>query len=219
MESTVGRVNLTERRLRTVRPPATGRLELLDAVCPGLYFRMTDKGVRSWSMLYRFNQQLRRDTLGPYPKIGLAKARQLARDALELVGQGKDPRAQVAQQRAEEAQRAADTVDAVAERFIKLYASERRWADLERILRRELMPVWGDRPVAGITRKDAIELLTDIKERAPVRANRVLTVMKLFFGWCVENEYAQGSPVASIKPPTREKRRERILSEDEIRAF
>src|SRR6266850_3242077 len=108
--------NLTDKFCRSTKPPALGRLEVSDAATPGLIFRITDKGKKSWSLLYRFRGDQRRDTLGRFPEIGLAKARKLAADALETVGRGTDPRAEKATQEAAEAARAADTVAAVADR-------------------------------------------------------------------------------------------------------
>jgi hypothetical protein len=57
-----------------------------------------------------------------------------------------------------------------ARRFITLYARERRWSDLERILTREIVSQWESRPIGEITRRDALDLLATVKDRAPVRA-------------------------------------------------
>jgi integrase len=214
----VARENLTDKRIAHMKAPPAGRKEVFDTVKTGLCFRVTSTGARSWSVLYRFNGELRRDTLGPYPKIGLAKARQMAGETIETVGAGIDPRQVKAAAEAEEAERKADTVDVVAERFIARYASQKRWGELERVLRRDVMPEWGKRPVAEITRKDIIELLDTIAERAPVQANRTLTVLQIFFGWCLDR-YIGADPSAKIKKPTAETTRERVLTDDELRAF
>jgi integrase len=46
-----------------------------------------------------------------------------------------------------------------------------------------------------------------------------LKVLKLFFGWCVDRDIVTGSPAATLKRPTKEKPRKRVLSDDELRAF
>jgi integrase len=215
----VARKTLTEKSVASTTPPKSGRLEVFDTVVPGLCCRITEHGGRSFSLMYRFAGKLRRDTLGAYPRLRLTAAREKARRALEQVGQGKDPRAELAEQAAAQKRREANTVGAIAEQFVELYASERRRTDLERILDPEVVTSWGDRPISNITRADALDALATVKRRPPVRANRVLAAMKLFFGWAVEHDYLQGSPVAAIRKPTRETKRDRILSEDEIRAF
>jgi hypothetical protein len=45
-------------------PPARGRAEYFDASFPGLALRVTDRGVKSWSVLYRLHGRLRRFTIG-----------------------------------------------------------------------------------------------------------------------------------------------------------
>jgi integrase len=214
----MARENPTDKRISHMKAPASGRKEVFDTVRTGLCFRVTAGGARSWSVLYRFAGELRRDTLGPYPKIGLAKARQMAGKTLESAGAGIDPRAAKAAAKAEETRREAETVDVVAERFIERYASQRRWGELERVMRRDVMPEWGKRPVAEITRKDILTLLDTIAERAPVQANRTLTVLQIFFGWCLDR-YIDADPAARIKKPTKETTRERVLADAELRAL
>jgi integrase len=215
----MARERLTDKRVAMMRPPASGRKETFDTVQTGLCYRVTANGARSWSVVYRFNGQLRRDTLGPYPKNGLAKARKLARDSLELMGQGIDPRVTRASQEATEAARKADTVAAVAEDFIAKHASQRRWGELTRVLRRDVIPEWKARPVSEITRREIIDLLDTIAERAPIQANRTLTVLSIFFGWCLDRDIIEADPTARVQRPTKESPRERVLSDTELRAF
>lgn len=211
---------LTDKGIAAMRAPAAGRLEVFDTVRTGLCFRVTANKARSWSHVYRFNGELRRDTIGGYPKFGLAEARALARDAQEAVGRGDDPRTLKAAVEATEAQMAADTVTAIGERFIAKHAAQRRWGELERVMRRDVMPAWGSRPVADIGRRDVIDLVDGIVGRgSPIQANRTLVVLKIFFGWCVDRDIIAADPTARVKKPTKEAPRERILTAPEIAAF
>lgn len=211
---------LTDKSVAAMRAPASGRLEVFDKVRTGLCFRLTAGGVRSWSHVYRFNGEWRRDTLGTYPKIRLASAREMARAAQEAAGRGDDPRLLKAAVEAAQAQAEADTVTAIGERFIAKHAAQRRWGELERVMRRDIMPEWGDRPVSSVTRRDVIELVDAIVDRgSPVQANRTLVVLKIFFGWCLDRDIIAADPTARVKKPTKETSRERILSAPEIAAF
>src|SRR4029453_16042396 len=208
---------LTDTRLDKMKPPASGRAELFDNLVTGLCFRCTDKGARSWSLLYRLNGELRRDTLGPYPAISLRDARQKARERLELVADGKDPRAlAAAAETAEAARRRSlqeNNVAAVVEEFIRREASQRRWPDLARLLRQEIGAVWGDQPMAEIRKRDVIRLIDAIVDRgAPVQANRVLTIVKMLFQWAADRDLIEASPAATVRMPTKEARRTRVLS-------
>jgi len=215
----VARQRLTDRVCSTTAPPAAGRVEIFDELVTGLAFRITEKGGRSWSILYRAAGELRRDTLGPYPRIGVARAREMAREALSVVAEGKDPRQRQRLQDAAAARRQADSVEVVAEQFIRSYAAQRKWRDLERIVRHEAVAAWGDRPMADLTRRDVMAHVDAVALRAPVRANRVLAVFRIFFGWALERDIIQASPAERIRPPTREHARDRVLTDDELRAF
>jgi integrase len=77
--------------------------------------------------------------------------------------------------------------------------------------------VIGNRSVRDIKRREVIEIIERITDRgSPVMANRVLATMRKFFNWCVNRGILEVSPLAGISPPTRERSRERVLSDKEI---
>src|ERR1700745_4245493 len=96
-------LKLTARFVENVKPPAHGRLEYWDLALPGFGLRVTDKGAKSWTVLYRLRRRQRRATLGTYPAILLAEARDRGRDVLRDVDKGNDPAAAKAEQRRREA--------------------------------------------------------------------------------------------------------------------
>jgi integrase len=53
---------------------------------------------------------------------------------------------------------------------------------------------------------------------APVATNRVHSIVRKFFNWAVENDLIANSPVAGIKPPNPETSRDRVLTDDELKA-
>ncbi|MDZ4867622.1 MAG: integrase arm-type DNA-binding domain-containing protein [Alphaproteobacteria bacterium] len=216
----MARERLTDKRVSAMRAPASGgRREIHDKVRTGLSLRLTDKGSKTWSVLYRFNGKLARVTLGAYPAIGVAKARTLAGEALELVEKGTDPRDAKAASEAVEAQRAADTVDAVAKDFIAKHAAKKRWGhEMKRILDRDVVPKWKGRPLADVTRRDARALLDEIEGRAPTQRNRVLEVLRVFAKWAAERDIINADFTSGIKKNP-ERARERALTDDEVRAF
>ncbi len=48
-----GAKRLTEAGIQRISAPAKGRIEIADAIVPGLRFRITDRDKRSWSLIYR----------------------------------------------------------------------------------------------------------------------------------------------------------------------
>jgi integrase len=208
-------LKLTSRTVENAKPPAFGRIEYWDAALPGFGLRVTDKGAKSWTVLYRAHGRLRRATLGSYPTLPLAEARDRAREVLRDVEKGMDPAAAKAQNRRAEA----DLFQAVAAEFIERHAkpNNRTWQRQDRDLKREFVSVWRGRPISGIAKRDILEALDKIAARAsPRRANRYLALLKKLFNWCAERGYLETSPAANIKPLAREVSRDRVLSDDEL---
>ena len=85
------KVNLTARTVKAIRSPASGRIEYWDQGLPGLWLRVSDRGRKSWGITYRLNGRQRRLTLGKFPDLSLADARDKAGVLLREVGFGHDP--------------------------------------------------------------------------------------------------------------------------------
>jgi integrase len=212
-------MKLTDFAVARAKPPASGRIEIWDAMLPGFGLRISEKGTKSWVVMYRVRRNsagLRRATLGRYPVLSLAKARERARRIFEAAFDGIDPAE--AQPLAREQ---APTFEKVAEQFIGRYAKpkNRGWKRQQADLAREFTPVWGKKPIDTINRRDLLDVLDRISDRSsPLRANRHLALIRKLFNWCLERGILETSPAANIKPPGREVSRDRVLSDDEIRS-
>lgn len=127
---------LTPAFLRSVHPPAAGQVEHADGGCPGLRLRLSHGGATTWVLGCRdASGRSRRFILGAYPAIGLAKARDLARERREDVRQGLDPirRAREARQQASEPQADVVTLTALLDSYAKDVGSRRRsWPEARR---------------------------------------------------------------------------------------
>jgi len=88
---------LTVASVAKIKPDATKRLEIPDSLLPGLYYVLQPSGARSWCVRYRFAGVSRKLTLRGVPPDGLAKAHQMAREALEAIADGRDPAAEKCQ--------------------------------------------------------------------------------------------------------------------------
>jgi integrase len=215
---------LTVAAIEKLKPGPTRR-EIPDGRISGLYLvvQPAPSGRKSWAIRYRHNGRTRKFTLEHCPPAALTKARRLAADALEAVAEGKDPAAEKRDQQRRAAGHDRDLVRTVAERFIdrhcKANTREATWRETERIFKRDILPVWGNRLVGEISRRDVLDLLDRAVDRgAPVLANRVLATVRRFFNWCAERDIVAVSPCTGIRPPTAESSRDRVLSDDELRA-
>jgi integrase len=186
---------------------------------PGLYLVLQPSGARSWAVRYRGGGRPRKHTLGSYPTIDLKTARDLAGRALRAAAEGRDPGREKAHDRAA----GRDTVEAIAEQFIKRHCSRKNRPSTktgtERLLRQYVLPRWGTRLARDITRRDVIDLLDRIVDAGkPIAANRVLAAVRKMFNWCLERDILEKTPFAGVKPPTDEQPRDRVLKDSEIRA-
>jgi integrase len=113
-------------------------------------------------------------------------------------------------------------VAAVVERFIERHGRTlrpRTRAELRRLLEREVLPTLGSRSIAEIRRRDLIALHDTISDRGHVAtANRVVARLKTLFAWAVGREHLEHSPAVGLRL-TRETPRQRVLTEDELRAI
>jgi len=224
---------LTDLFVERVKPPATGRVEYFDAAFGGLALRVTKGGAKSWSLFYRMNGRLRRLTLGVYPAIKPAQARTEATAALERVRKGVDPAIEKKERRLARPPEA-DTFEAVVADYLDRHARKNLAATTYRETRRLLEPwrdngktkrvgdlkPWRDRPILSIARRDVIGVIDAIAARgAEVQANRMLARLRALFNWAVEKDRLDASPVVRMKPPTKERARDRALSDDELRWF
>ncbi len=210
---------LTQIHLDNLPVPKRGQVEHFDTAPKGFCIRVAASGVKTYVVRYRMNGRLRRYKIASVADMKLKKAREAAQKIKTQVAEGIDPLDERAAKRAE-VMRKADTVEAVAAEFIEKHAKRknRTWRQTERLLAREVLPLWGKRDMASITRRDALDLLDRVIERGvPVRANRILAGIKKMWNWAVERDIIENSPISAIKPPSKENRRDRVLSDDEIR--
>lgn len=210
-------LKMTARGIDALKPLPQARAEYHDAELPGLALRITPAGVKTWSVLYRHRGRLRRLTLGTAAVLGLADARTRARDVLTAVRAGADPAAE--KQQARRAETIADLVTDYLEKYAKL--RKRSWREDQRILNNNVLPTWKPRAIVDIRRRDVRELVEAIAQRgAPVMANRVLACVRKMFAFAVDRELVEHNPAARLgRPGGAEAARDRVLSEDELRAF
>jgi integrase len=231
------RVALTDRSMKALLknlPPPGKRRTVWDGVQPNLAVRVTDKGRASFVVVRRRPGQTQPTwiVLGQYPTLGLGEARKKAREALGILAEGKDPRVVA---REAERKRDASTFAAVAELFIREHLPKRRTAvSYEKLIRRELIPVLGERGIGEIRRRDIIALLKAIVARGAASPGRLrpesggkyaarhaFAALSKIYNWSIARdiEGLDANPVAGLKPAEllgEAEARSRVLNDEEI---
>lgn len=235
-------LKLTDGLVEAAQPEARDTY-LWDAALPRFGVRITPAGARIYLVQYRARgaagekPKTRRITIGQHDGDlwNVTKARAQARKLLAPVDLGQDPfadreaareaaRAQaLARQEAEAAairektRRELETFGVLAEAFIaEKHAKRRSGAEASRLIRRDPMDAWSERHIGDIRRRDVLDLLKALTERAPAVARQTYAELRPLFEWCVERELIEVSPCASITPPPRPKSRDRVLSDSEL---
>jgi len=189
-----------------------------DSGCPGFGVKITPKGRKVFIVLYRAGgtgSRLRKYTIGPYGRITLHQARAAALKIFAARTEGRDPAAEKQQARR---RLVVDGVENLVEFFISEHVSKTRSArEISRLLRREVIPSWGRRSIHEIGKRQVIELVTEVSARGtPAAANKLLKVVKTFFGWCVGRAILDLSPAKGVPALARERTRDRVLDDDEL---
>jgi integrase len=203
---------LTAVGVERIKPPARGQVEIFDRGYPGFALRVSCGGGKAWSMFYRLGGKLRRLTLGLYPAMGLAEAREAWREKRKLVAMGQDP--------AQSTIKTGDTVASVIEDWLKRDKRNAKASSLYQTrsaINRDVLPVWNGRLINTISKRDVIELLDGIIDRgAPGKARSVHAHLHRFFKWAVGREIIPISPMDGLECPVTANRRDRVLSDGEL---
>jgi integrase len=165
--------------------------------------------------MYRYQGIKRRLTLGTYPSLSLASAREQAADMLRSVAHGADPAA------SKKGARKAETFAELADEYLERHAKQKKrsWRKDELAIDRDLKPRFGRMKAKAVARKDVLKMLDEIQERgAPIQANRTLEILRKIYNWGIGREIIDANPCLRIERPSPENRRERVLTDDEIRA-
>lgn len=195
-----------------------------DGAVKGFGLKVTPGGGKVYVLQYRMGGRgasTRRYTIGRHGSPWTPDtARDEARRLLRMVEDGTDPQASKIEERREQPPAPAVlTVAKLAERFIAehIRANNRAPYEAVRIVNVYIVPAWGTRPAASITKRDVNTLVSEITTRgAAVQANRVLAKVKKLFAWAAEQDLIDANPAASAKPTKKETARDRVLSDAEL---
>lgn len=206
------RRKLAPKIIEHLKAPGPKRMDVWDTVLQGFGARVSPTGRKVWFVIVRDGTgRQRRVTIGTYPAISLAEAREEARkiihDAqLGIVEKPPEP--------------TTPTLGETIPLFVELYAKpkNRGWKESAQLLRK--FQTLFDRPLDEIKRTDIVRAMDLIMAAGtPYRANRALAAIKKVMSWALDRGIIDVNPIAGLKPPHKEQARERVLTDRELSAL
>lgn len=187
----------------------------------GLYLYVTPAGGKLWRGKYRVNGREKTLSIGPFPKIGLAEARQTWQDARRL----EDPSAAKQAAKRVVATPSTPTFLTVANEWHTRQSpgwTHQYALQIWRSLEIDILPTLGPRPIDEIQPREIMQLIEAIENRgAGETASRVLQRVRAVFSRAVALGYREVNPASELhhqlKP--RKARQQTALPIEELPAF
>lgn len=206
---------LTELAIRKLSPKGGARIEVWDDKMPGFGVRVSPRGTRSFVLMYYVAGRKRRLTLGRFPTMSLAKARQRAHEVLATIADGGTPELPE--------KSAVIHFATVVDEFVVGHCARHNRAshahETERLLRARFASTWGERDIRSITRGEVLLVLdAAVAEGHSSTANHALAAVRKLFNWALERGLVDASPCTGISRPAPARARERVLSAVELGA-
>jgi integrase len=206
-------MNLTKASVRTAAVPLKGQVFFRDDEITGFALRVLYTGAKTFVWEGRIKGRNRRISIGQYPDLSVAAAREEAAKIRGIVATGGDP----AEDRLNE-KRELTFADLVA-KYLELHAKVKRrsWARIERRLELHFTR-WNTRRISDISPEDVASLHIRIgKERGKIEANRAVELLRAVFNFGRHTLKWQGQNPAERIEKYPERSRRRFLSVEEMR--
>lgn len=206
----------TDLMLRKLTSDGADRVEVWDERIPGFGLRVSKTGTKTFMLMYRHRGRARRMTLGRFPVLSLADARDKASAALRQVSGGSDPSLE-AEKRNDASYQFDAVVDDYVLRHCKVHNKPSTARESERSLKKHFVSQWRKRDIRDIQPAHINEIIDSLMDKGtPSEANHALGVIKTLFRWCVDRDMLEVSPCLKVRKPGKLVSRSRVLTDDEL---
>lgn len=186
----------------------------------GLYLQVAKNGGKWWRFKYLFEGKEKLLSLGVYPNISLAEARNRRQDARTLVAKGIDPSADRKAAKEKKAERSANSFEPIAREWHKNQVDNKAWSadhasTIMTRLEKDVFPWIGAKPIAEVTAKEIKAILDRVRSRGVIEtARRVRTIMGQVYTYAISTDRANYDISAGFKSylPATSKTRKHMAS-------
>jgi integrase len=191
---------LTDTAIRALKPRETA-YKAFDAL--GLYLLIQPTGSRLWRFKYRHAGKEGVESLGAYPDVSLALARQKRDELRRLRANGVDLAAHRRAAKAAEANATSNSLKFIADEWFEkkspVLAPKHAIKIIER-LRRDVYPWLGSRPISEVSPSEILAVLRRIEQRGAIEtAYRALGDLSAIFRYAVATVRASSDPCRDLR--------------------
>lgn len=183
---------------------ATGRVYRL-ADGNGLFLEVTPKGKKVWRFRAKGVASTKSGqilmTLGEYPAVSLAEARQKRQELREQIAKGLDPRKVAKDKEQAEMNRRLSTLKKVTAEWMEIRkgkVQDSTLGDIQRKMEMHVFPVMGAKPVADITARDVLDLLQTIEAKSTNMARVIKSTLARIFSFAIQLGMTDRNPSADL---------------------
>ena len=180
---------------------------------PGIYFddATPSFGIRVGknrkTFMIRKGPKRRHVTIGHYPVMTLSDARKKAK--LMLLEE-------------EQAECQPLTYREAVEHYFQTYSAQNHRPSTRREIKRHIEgrfgPKLNEKQLADITTRNIMDVIDTLAAK-PAEALHAYRAIRAMLSWAVQRHYINRSPLENMKPPSKDRHRSRVLSDDELKAI
>jgi integrase len=164
----------------------------------GLHVKVKPCSAKYWRYDYRYMGTRRTLALGVYPTVSLKEARKRHQEARNLLDQGIDPARQKQAKKQIACQTTANSFKAVATEWFATKMPDKSKGHRKRtlsVLKKDLFPTIGNRPVSDISAPELLSALRKIEARGAIEmAHRAKRIAGRVFGYAIVTARAERDP-------------------------
>lgn len=198
---------LSDTKIRSIKP-AEKPVKLSDE--KGLYLLIQPNGGKWWRLDYRMAGKRKTLSMGTYPDVGLALARERRDEARKLLAQDIDPGENRKAQKAAQQSRAANSFEVIAREWFAKISPHWAKSHADKIIARlenDLFPWLGGKPIAELKAPEILACLRRIEERGAIdTAHRALQNCGQIFRYAISTGRAEHNIAADLRgalPPAK----------------
>jgi integrase len=169
----------------------------------GLFLLVTPKGGKWWRFKYRYENKQKLLSLGTYPEVSLAEARQRRDDFRKLLANGVDPYVHRKALKSAKDEALSNCFEVIAREWHenqKINWSEDHVVTIMTRLEKDVIPWIGKKPILEVTATDIKALLDRVRSRGAIEtARRVRTIVGQVFTYAISTDRANYDIAAGLK--------------------